>query len=212
MLKENALIEALPLGKTSKSFDVFGFIKRYGLYMLVLGLFFFTITTPFVFVIKKPFYEVHAFMKIDPVIATLITQKEETSITNYYDQFANTQAHSMKTFEVLQKTVEKLTPREKGSLLPLGLPSDKCAEILEHVIIIKPLQGTHLIEITASGSKQEGLAPLVNKLMRVYLDKVRSNNAESDQDQLNSLRVKKELIQKKMNVFEKSLDELTREI
>ncbi len=212
MLKENALIEALPLGKTSKSFDVFGFIKRYGLYMLVFGLFFFTITTPFVFVVKKPFYEVHAFMKIDPVIATLITQKEETSITNYYDQFANTQAHSMKTFEILQKTVEKLTPREKGSLLPLGLPSDKCADILEHVIIIKPLQGTHLIEITASGNKQEGLAPLVNKLMNVYLDKVRTSNAESEQDQLNSLRIKKELIQKQMNAYEKSLDELTKEI
>ena len=212
MLKENALIEALPLGKTSKSFDVFGFIKRYGLYMLVFGLFFFTITTPFVFVVKKPFYEVHAFMEIDPVIATLITQKEETSITNYYDQFANTQAHSMKTFEILQKTVEKLTPREKGSLLPLGLPSDKCADILEHVIIIKPLQGTHLIEITASGNKQEGLAPLVNKLMNVYLDKVRTSNAESEQDQLNSLRIKKELIQKQMNAYEKSLDELTKEI
>ena len=93
MLKENALREVLPFGKPSKSFDLFGFLKRYGLYMLVFGLFFFTITTPIVFVIKKPFYEVHAFMKIDPVIATLITQKEETSIINYYDQYANTQAH-----------------------------------------------------------------------------------------------------------------------
>ncbi len=212
MLKENALREALPFGKPSKSFDVVGFIKRYGLYMLVFGLFFFTITTPFVFVVKKPFYEVHAFMKIDPVIATLITQKAETSIINYYDQFANTQAHSMKTFEILQKTVEKLTPREKGSILPLGLPSDKCADILEHVIIIKPLQGTHLIEIVASGSKKEGLAPLVNKLMRVYLDKVRSSSAESDQEQLNSLRIKKELVQNQMNAYEKSLDELTRDI
>ncbi len=212
MLKENALRDALPFGKPSKSFDIVGFIKRYGLYMLVFGLFFFTITTPFVFVVKKPFYEVHAFMKIDPVIATLITQKEETSIINYYDQFANTQAHSMKTFEILQKTVEKLTPREKGSLLPLGLPSDKCADILENVIIIRPLQGTHLIEIVASGTKQEGLAPLVNKLMRVYLDKVRSSSSESEQDQLNSLRIKKELIQNQMNAYEKSLDELTRDI
>ena len=212
MLKANALREALPFGKPSKSFDVFGFIKRYGIYMLVFGSFFFTITTPIVFVIKKPFYEVHAFMKIDPVIATLITQKAETSITNYYDQYANTQAHSMKTFEILQKTVEKLTPREKASLLPLGLPSDKCAEILDHVIIIKPLPGTHLIEIVASGSKPEGLAPLVNKLMSVYLDKVRNSSAESDQEQLNSLSIKKELIQNQMNAYEKSLNELTKEI
>jgi Mrp family chromosome partitioning ATPase len=212
MLKENALRDALPLGKRSKSFDLFGFIRRYGLYILVFGSFFFTITTPIVFVIKQPFYEVHAFMKIDPVIATLITQKAETSITNYYDQYANTQAHSMKTFEVLKETVEKLTPREKASLFPAGLPSEKCAEILERTLVIKPLQGTHLIEIIASGSKHEGLAPLVNRLMLVYLNKVRNNNAESDQDQLNSLHVKKALLRDQMNAYEKALDELTREI
>ena len=212
MLKENALREALPFGKPSKSFDPFGFIRRYGVYMLVFGLFFFTITTPIVFVIKKPFYEVHAFMKIDPVIATLITQKEETSITNYYDQYANTQAHSMKTFEILKQTVEQLTPHEKTSLFPATLPTETCAEILDHVIIIKPLQGTHLIEIIASGAKPEGLAPLANKLMIVYLNKVRNSNSESDQDQLNSLRVKKELILGQINAIEKSLDELTKEI
>jgi len=212
MLKENALREALPLGKSSKSFDLFGFLKRYGAYMLVFGLFFFTITTPIVFVIKKPFYEVHAFMKIDPVIATLITQKEETSITNYYDQYANTQAHSMKTFEVLKQTAEQLTPQEKVSLFKTNLPAEICAEILDHVIIIKPLSGTHLIEITASGDKPDGLAPLLNKLMIVYLNKVRSSNSDSDQDQLKSLRLKKEVINAQIKVYEKSLDELTKDI
>ena len=212
MLKENALRDALPFGKPSKSFDLFGFLRRYGVYMLVFGLFFFTITTPIVFVIKKPFYEVHAFMKIDPVIATLITQKEETSITNYYDQYANTQAHSMKTFEILKQTVEQLTRQEKALFFPETLPTETCAEILDHIIIIKPLQGTHLIEIIASGAKPEGLAPLINKLMFVYLNKVRNSNSESDQDQLNSLRLKKEVILAQINTYEKSLDELTKEI
>ena len=212
MIKGNALREALPFGKPSKSFDIVGFIKRYGIYILVFGSFFFAIATPIVFVIKEPFYQVHAFMKIDPVIATLITQKAETSITNYYDQYSNTQAHTMKTFEVLKQTVEQLTPREKAAVFPATLPAEKCAEILERVIVIKPLQGTHLIEIIASGNKQEGLAPLVNKLMLVYLKRLQNINAESDQDQLNSLRAKKEFVLNQMNAYEKSLDELTREI
>jgi polysaccharide biosynthesis transport protein len=212
MIKGNALREALPFGKPSKSFDIFGFLKRYGIYILVFGSFFFAITTPVVFVIKQPFYEVHAFMKIDPVIATLITQKAETSITNYYDQYANTQSHSMKTYEVLKQTVEQLAPHEKASIFPAGLPSEKCAEILERVIVIKPLQGTHLIEIIASGNKREGLAPLVNKLMTVYLNRLQNSNSESDQDQLNSLRAKKEFVLNQMNDYEKSLDELTKDI
>ena len=53
MLKENAVRELLPYGKPSKSLDLIGFLKRYGLYILFLGSFLFAMLTPLIFLIKK---------------------------------------------------------------------------------------------------------------------------------------------------------------
>ena len=82
MINDQQAREPLPYGKPSKSFDIKGFLKRYGLLLLVIGSFLFTITVPIVLLIGKPNYEVKALMRIDPVIPSLITKSDDTSIIN----------------------------------------------------------------------------------------------------------------------------------
>jgi succinoglycan biosynthesis transport protein ExoP len=211
MLKENAIREVLPFGKKSKSFDIIGFLKRYGIYILFLGSFFFAMFTPLIFIIKKPYYEVHAFLKLDPVIPKLIKTSDESSIVNYYQDYAKTQAHTIKSFEVLKQTVEQLTPHERGSLFP-GLPTDKCAEILDKILNVELSPGTQLLDIMISGSNPDGLAELLNKLMNIYIndDRKRSNNI--DTERLKYLYGQRSLITAQMAEYEKNLDSLTKDI
>jgi Mrp family chromosome partitioning ATPase/capsular polysaccharide biosynthesis protein len=212
MLKENAPREALPFGKPSKPLDIAGFVKRYGLIVLVLGSFLFTLTVPIVLLISKPNYEVHALMRIDPIIPSLITKSEDPSIINYYQDYANTQARRMMDFEILKKTVEKLTPRQKSAVLPASLSSDKCADILGMMIRVTPVNGTHLIDVTASSPKKEGLAPLVNNFMQVFLEKVRKGNETQDTERLSYLRNEKQSLNTEIAAIEEKLNTLTKEI
>jgi Mrp family chromosome partitioning ATPase/uncharacterized protein involved in exopolysaccharide biosynthesis len=202
----------LPFGKPNKPIDLFGFIRRYGLFVLVIGSFLFTLTVPVVLLISKPNFEVHALMRIDPVIPSVITKSEDPSIINYYSDYANTQARRIQDFEVLKKTVEKLTPEQKASIFPPDMPSATCAEILQIILKINPVPGTHLIEITLSGPKKKGLAPLINNLMQVYLEKVRGGNQMQDNERLVYLKNEKEALNNDIATIEEKLDILTKDI
>ncbi len=212
MLKENAVRVLLPYGKRSKSFDIIGFLKRYGLFVLFLCSFLFAMLTPLIFLIKKPYYEIHAFLKLDPVISKLITTSDETSIANYYNDYANTQAHTIKSFDVLKLTVEQLSSRERNAIFPGIKSTDVCADILDRSITVKPFSGTHLLEITISGSKPYGLAEIVNKLMNVYINDSRTKNNTVDSDKLKYLYGQKKSIEDQMAVYERNLDSLTKDI
>lgn len=212
MIKENTIREALPFGTPSKSFDIIGFLKRYGLFILLLGSFLFAMLTPLVFIIKKPYYEVHAFLKLEPVIPKLIATSDESSIVNYYQDYANTQAHTIKTFDILKQSVDHLSQHERDALFPSGLPSNVCVDILDKVISVKQAPGTHLLDISISGSKPEGLAEMVNKLMNVYINYDRRKNNSLDSDKLKYLYDQKKSIQDQMNIYERDLDSLTKDI
>jgi polysaccharide biosynthesis transport protein len=212
MLKEQSLRDPLPFGKPSKSFHVPGFAKRYGLFVLVIASFLFTLTVPIVLFISKPNYEVHALMRIDPVIPSLITTSEDPSIINYYQDYANTQARRIMDFEVLKKTVEKLTPDQKASILPANLPAGKCADILPLIVKVNPVPGTHLIELTASSPKKAGLAPLLNHLMAVFLEKLRNANEMQDNERLVFLRKERQAMSSQIAEIEEKLNILTKDI
>ncbi|MCW8798848.1 MAG: hypothetical protein OQK66_07770 [Prosthecochloris sp.] len=212
MLNDQAPKEALPYGKKAKPFDITGFLKRYGLLVLVIGSFLFTLAVPVVLLIGKPNYEAKALMRIDPVIPSLITKSEDPSIINYYQDYARTQAKRMMQFSVLEQTVLKLTPEEKAAILPPLLPADKCANILGIIIKVSPLNGTHLIEIKVASPKKEGLAPLLNSFMAVFLEKVRTNTQMQDNERLVYLRNKQESLVSEISSIEDELTQLTQDI
>ncbi len=212
MIKENAIINALPLGKPKKSIDIAGFLKRYGLYVILLGSLLFACLLPLLFILKKQNYEVHAFLKLDPVIPTLITRTDESSIVNYYQDYANTLAHSMTTVDVLAKTVDRLGKADRKALFPAGLSSEKCAELLALRLTVSPVKGTHLLDISISGEKSLGLAPLLNTLMRVYIEEDRNNSTMVDNDRLKYLYDQKAALNQDIAMYERSLDSLARDI
>ena len=212
MINEQSIRVPLPYGKPSKSLDLLGFAKRYGLFILVIGSFLFTLTVPVVLLINKPNFAVKALMRVDPVMPSLITSSDDPQIINYYQDYARTQAQRMMSFDVLKKTVEKLTPKEKTSIFPKGMSNDNCATMLSFIIKTNPLNGTHLIEITASSQKKEGLAPLVNDFMAVFLEKVRKNAEIQDSDRLVYLRQKKQALITEVVKIENKLIDLTKDI
>ena len=212
MINEHVIRDPLPYGKKSKPLDLIGFAKRYGLFILVIGSFLFTLTVPIVLLMSKPNYSVKAIMRIDPVMPSLITSSDDPQIINYYQDYARTQSQRMMSFDVLIKTVEKLTPSEKASLFPKGMPNDICANMLSFIIKTNPWIGTHLIEISASSLKKEGLAPLVNKFMAVFLEKVRKNAEMQDNERLVYLKNKKQSLITEVSTIENKLIILTKEI
>lgn len=184
----NPLLQpALLKGKAKKPLDIFGFIFRYGLIIIVAGFALLAMLIPLVLKVSKPNYESQAMLKIDPVVPSLITKSEDPSITGFYHDYVRTQARRMSEFTLLKEAIEQLTPEEKGSVLPRHLSSAECVPILRAIMHINPVSRTHLVELSIQGHKKEGLAPMLNSVMDVYLEKMRAELVDKNKHRLNYL-------------------------
>lgn len=209
MLTHQSDLVPLPLGRSGKPLDIIGFARRYGLAALVLGAFLFCLMVPVVLLLSRPDYEVGAALKIDPVVPSLITKSEDPSIISYFHDYARTQAERMKAYEVLAETIKRLSPEERSAVLPEGLAVEKAVAVLENSIHIAPVHRTHLIELTVSGPEPDGLAPLLNHFMAVYLEKIHLEAETKDQGRLAYLDKKRRELTEAIDGMEARLQTLS---
>jgi len=202
----------LPQGRSGKPLDIIGFATRYGLLAMVLGAFLFCLLAPVVLMLSRPNYDVRAALKIDPVVPSLITKSEDPSIINYFHDYARTQAKRIKGFQVLADTIERLSAEERAAVLPEGLAVENAVAILEAMIRITPVHRTHLIELSVSGPNPEGLAPLLNHLMAVFLDKIRREAEMKDHERLTYLEEKRKMLADAIGEMETQLQILAETI
>ncbi len=202
----------LPGSKVNKPFDIFGFIYRYGLIIITFGLFILTMLAPLVLKIKKPNYETHAILKIDPVIPSLITKSEDPSITGFYHDFVRTQAARLSEYDVMAEAFASLTADERKALLSPDLSTEESIAILQRLITISPVSRTHLVSLSIQGPKKEGLAPILNRLMDTYLGKMQSELVKKDSRRLTYLTEKKIELQKDIEQKENRLKQIAQTV
>lgn len=204
----NNKIDPLSAGKKNKPFDPFGFIFRYGALIVVFGFFSLTMLVPLVLKIKKPDYEVHSTLKIDPVIPSLITKSEEPSITGFYHDFVRTQAKRIADHKTMAMALEKMGEEAAGQLLSPSLSDDEKISILRAIVKVAPVSRTHLINLSVRGPKKEGLAPLLNALMESYLENLTLELQQKDGRRITYLNEKKKRLRQNINKKEHELKEL----
>jgi succinoglycan biosynthesis transport protein ExoP len=198
----------LPGSRASKPFDIIGFGLRYGVIIVTLGLFVLTMLVPFVLKIKKPNFEVHAMLKIDPVIPSLITKSEDPSITGFYHDFVRTQAARISEFDVIAGAFKALTLQQRAALLPVHLTVEESVAILQKIISISPVSRTHLVKLSIQGPKKEALAPMLNALMATYLKKIQIEFEKKDLRRLSYLTSKKDSLKRDIQHKEQQLQEI----
>ena len=200
--------DPLPGSKATKPFDIIGFVCRYGLIIVIFGMFILTMLAPLVLKVKRPNFEVHSMLKIDPVIASLITKSEDPSIAGFYHDFVRTQAARISEYDVLTETLETLTPEQRETLFPGNLSIEQSVAILQRMITISPVSRTHLVKLSIQGPRKEGLAPALNALMAAYLNKLQLELEQKDTRRLSYLIDKK----RKLNVDIRQKEEKLQEV
>jgi Mrp family chromosome partitioning ATPase/uncharacterized protein involved in exopolysaccharide biosynthesis len=179
-------------GKPRKPFDIFGFVYRYGWIIIIAGFFILAMLVPVVLKIARPNYEVHASLKIDPVVASLITKSDDLSITAFYHDYVRTQARRIKEYTLLEKAIDNLSMKEKQAIFPGDMPTKDCVAILDRIMTITSISGTHLVDLSIQGPNREGLAPMLNAVMDEYLRKMEGEVENKNERRLKYLTLKKE--------------------
>ncbi|WP_035238084.1 GumC family protein [Desulfobacter vibrioformis] len=184
----------LPGTKKNKPVDIIRFIKRYTVFIIVMGNFLFTLMVPFVLLAIKPFYKVSAFIQIDPVIQTIIGKDQENSILQQYTDYSRTQAARLRNRETLKAAIERLTPEERDILFFPNASTDTAAILLDTRLYIKPISSTHLIELGLQGNNMLGLASIVNHIMTIYKEEADNTQKKQNDNRLAFLRSERDTL------------------
>ncbi len=194
--------------KKKKPFDIIGFVQRFGLLTIVFGAFIMTMLVPLILKIKRPYYEVHAVLRIDPVIPSLITKSEQPSIAGFYHDYVRTQAKRILESAILSNVLDRLE-REAIEIFPIGLSIEERMSFLQRIISVDPVSRTHLLRLTIRGPEKRGIAETLNILIAIYLETMVADLEKKDSRRLSYLVEKKKRLRNNIAKKEENLKNLT---
>ena len=199
-------------GKVKKPLDLFGFLFRYSVMIIVFGFFIMTMLIPFVLMMRQPDYEVHSMLKIDPVVSSLITKSEDPSIAGYYHDFVRTQSERINEYSVLSAAIQRLTAKQKDALFPPGLPIDDCVALLQIIMKTDPVPRTHLVNLSIHSPRKEGLAPMLNEVMDTFIEKIQLELEKKDVRRLDYLNAESTRLKASIAIKEQQLQDVSRRV
>ncbi len=192
----------------SKPLDLVGMIRRYGLFVAVLGGLLFCLLAPGAWLLSKNIYEAEGRLQISRVIPPLISQFERVSITNYFNDFAKTQVENILSSSVLEKALGSLPEELQDQFKPTDMPPDLALNLMRRSLTVGQVPGTHLISVKMQSRTPAGLAQAVNAIMSAYVDSSYEQGQFSDQAKLRYLQKTKAGLQKEVDLLTAELEEL----
>lgn len=208
----DAASESNTIRRPSKPIDPVGTAMRHWLKILVLGGVLFLLLIPLAFMFTQPYYLAIGKLRISPAMATFIARFEETPITPYYKDYVRTQVDRIQEPDILKKALDKLPADLKPLFVLRGLSPFSAATVLGKRLKVKHIIGTHLILLNLSGTSSRGLAEVINNVMEVYLEKLRTEEEGKDHRRLTYLNREKERIDNDILRHEKLYKEIAESI
>ena len=198
-------------GKPNKPFDIAGFLKRYWWKIPCLGGALFVLAAPLAMLKSSVFYSATGKLRVEPVVASLISRSDDSSIASYYHDYMRTEEQSIKNPAITETALKMLEPkwREVFVASPEALP--RAADRLANRLEVKQVRRSQIIEIRLQAGKSDGLAELVNGVMEAYLWKKGEEEESKDSRRLDYLTQEKRKLEEEIDEETRALQEITRE-
>jgi capsular exopolysaccharide synthesis family protein len=146
---------------------------------LVLG----STTTAFVWFHWQSEYEAVGTITVSPSIPRILFGDEETSMLPFYGAYVTTQMQMITNVSILKRALE--SPELSRLNWGAGL-ADPAGALGSRLKVDNP-GNTELISVSADGRDPRELAPMVNAVLRAYMDRIREQDQNDDLAKLNLL-------------------------
>ena len=190
-------------GVPAKPFDVVEFVLRRTLTILLLGGLFLVPLGILAWRLSSTYYEANGVIQLSRVIAPILGTTGDYSIHQYYQSYVNTQVYYLQKDDVLSAAIEQLPEAQQDAF------------VLNHVkraLTVEPVYGTHLIKVTLKARQPEGVAELVDNIMRVYLENLRTEEEENNERRLEFLHTERDKIETGDLSAQAQLDAITQQL
>jgi succinoglycan biosynthesis transport protein ExoP len=198
-------LDHLSKGKKRKPFNPIQFALRRGPFLLGIGTFLTLLLAAFLLPRARPVYEADAVILINPAKEPTLTGRERDPIPGNLGDWTRTQITRMTSQDVIEETIHRIPLEEQPDFLRSrpGHPSNPF-RVMQRVRV-REVPRTYLVTLRIANDSPEGIAPLLNTLMEVYIEKLQREFELTYQRRLDYLLEEREKISGRLAVEEARL-------
>ncbi|GFM34468.1 GumC family protein [Desulfovibrio subterraneus] len=167
------------IGRARKPFDLFGSIFKYLRVTVLFGGLLFACLSPLAFILSTPFYHATGKILIERIREPFIASTESAPISNFYYDYAQTEVQRLLHDSILTRTLESLPAHVQSRYAPNGATPAAVAG-LRSELVVGLIPNTHIIMVQFTSAKPDGIADVVNTLMKTYLEHAEKTEENKD--------------------------------
>jgi len=158
--------------KRSKPFQIVGFALRRGPLILLLGLVLLAGLLPLLLQKSSPIYETSARLILDPAKEPTLAGRERDAIPGNIGDYTRTLVSRLTSYEVLAEALGRLDGADFPAFLDPHHTVERNVFRLMSRVRVREVSRTYLISLTIGADQPRGLGPVLNQIMRVFVEKI----------------------------------------
>ncbi len=185
---------------------------------------------PAIWIVFGPIYQVTGAIRVDPIIADILTNEADPGTISNYASFMNTQAEIITSSHVLQRVADDLVDRNltffeckatdlitkirrkiEGTEVKLEAREILKRAITGGKIVVAADRGTELIRITMGSANPEEAKQIVNAFISAYLAVEVSSSVQEEDQKLAILEGERKLLTQTMESCRITINQLAQE-
>ncbi len=188
-------------------------LKRHPLLAFMVVLVVSALGVPLAFLKGKPVYAAAAVIYVSPRFqANLQDAKEfELQSNTQYREYVQQQVRTINRYDIVEDALKRLGPLQ-SAVVTKGETMRHAIERLQGGLDISPIPDTYQIVVTLQGDKREGLAEMVNTVVKVFLEKSKVEEFFASDQRLQNLDEDRARLQKEIEEKQSKRTELAQEL
>lgn len=199
--------EQVDLGSPRKPLDIAGAIQRYARIIFIFGTLSFISMLPIAISASSPYYMATGSILVERVQAPIIASSEQSPISNFFYDYAQTEVYRLGNVNILRKTLESLPKEAKNYYAPHGVNAAAVMH-LRKSLTIGLIPNTHLIMVQMKSNVPRFATDIVNTLMHCYIDHARKVTENKDLRRITYLETERNALHIKVNKLTQELKQI----
>ncbi|MFI3270512.1 MAG: hypothetical protein R3Y11_00165 [Pseudomonadota bacterium] len=202
--------EQVELGSARKPLDIVGAIQRYLRIIILFGMIAFLCMLPIAITASSPYYMATGSILVERVRAPIIASTEQSSISNFFYDYAQTEVMRLGNTSILHKTLESLPLEIKNFLAPDGITAASIQR-LRSSLTIGLIPNTHLIMVQMRSNIPSYATEVVNVLMKTYIKHTEETAENKDARRIDYLTKEHKILEYKVKNLTQQLMKLAKQ-
>jgi len=193
----------------SKPFNPIGAIIEYLHIVVAITIIGTLLTVPYVILKKKPKFGTEGIIMINPYMPKILYRVEDSNFIHSFEDWMRTQVKVITSYPVLEWAIKDYEKQGFKWSFP-GESALSAIDRLKGRINVVQIRDTQLITITMENPSSNGLAEIINSIIKGYINSIDENTHTQDSYKLDVLKKERLKVQAELDEGYRKLEEISR--